>query len=128
MGIIRRSWKARTRVFRQEVLVLYFAIRDPRTPLYARLPAVFSLIYLLSPIDIIPDFIPVLGYLDDLIIVPLLLHISFRLLPAPVREDCTLKAISHGRKLRIAFIIIFLILAALLAGIFFLISRQISRL
>jgi len=67
---------------RQEVFVLYYAIRDDRTPLYSKLPAFFSLVYLLSPIDLIPDFIPLFGYLDDLIIVPLLFHISFRLLPA----------------------------------------------
>jgi uncharacterized membrane protein YkvA (DUF1232 family) len=127
MGIIRRSWNARARLFRQEVLVLYFAVRDSRTPFYAKLPAVLSLLYLLSPIDLIPDFIPVLGYLDDLVVVPLLLHIAFRLLPAGVKESSMLKAISHARQLRIAFFIIALLLISLLAGIFFLIQHLLSQ-
>jgi len=128
MGIVRRTWNSRARFFRQEVFVLYYAIRDERTPLYAKLPAFLSLIYLLSPIDLIPDFIPLFGYLDDLIIVPLLFHISFRLLPAVVREDSTLKAISHARKLRIALFILVLLLIAALTAIFFLFAHLISRL
>jgi len=127
MGIVRRSWNSRARLFRQEVFVLYFAIRDDRTPLLAKLPAIFSLIYLISPVDLIPDFIPFIGYLDDLIIVPLLFHLSFRLLPASVRESSTLKAIAHARRLRLALLIIVLVLLASLAGIFFLITHQISR-
>jgi uncharacterized membrane protein YkvA (DUF1232 family) len=128
MGIVRRSWRSRTRVFREEVFVLYFAIRDSRTPLYAKLPAFFSLLYLLSPFDLIPDFIPFFGYLDDLVIVPLLLHLSFRLLPAQVRETSRLKALSHARKLRIALVIILLLLVLMLVGIFFLGAALFHRL
>jgi uncharacterized membrane protein YkvA (DUF1232 family) len=120
MAVARRSRISRFRLFREEVFALYFAIGDSRTPFYAKLPALFSLIYLLSPIDLIPDFIPLFGYLDDLVIVPLLLHISFRLLPAPVRETSLLKAASHARKLRIALFILVLLLLLALTGLFFL--------
>ncbi|HWK07485.1 MAG TPA: YkvA family protein [Puia sp.] len=104
--------------FKQEVILLYFGCRDPRTPWYARLPAIFSLIYLISPLDLIPDFIPFAGYVDDLIIVPILLHISFRLLPPDVRETSRLKAIRYARRVRIVFAIGVVLLVLLLAGIF----------
>jgi uncharacterized membrane protein YkvA (DUF1232 family) len=114
---MRRLWR-RLYGFQQEVLVLYFALRDSRTPWYAKWPAFFSLIYLVSPIDLIPDFIPFVGYLDDLVMVPLLLHISFRLLPAQVREESLLKAASHAKKLRVLFISFLLLIILLLTGIF----------
>jgi len=100
-------------------MLLYFGCRDRRTPLYARLPAIFSLIYLISPLDLIPDFIPFAGYLDDLVIVPLLLHLSFRLLPAEVRESSRLKMIRHAGRVRIALVILGVLVVLLLAGIFF---------
>ena len=104
--------------FKQEIILLYFGCRDPRTPLYARLPAIFSLIYLISPIDLIPDFIPFAGYLDDLIIVPLLLHFSFRMLPADVREASRLKSIRYAGRVRMVLAIGVILLILLLAGIF----------
>jgi uncharacterized membrane protein YkvA (DUF1232 family) len=106
--------------FKQEIFVLYFAIKDDRTPFLAKFFAFFSLAYLISPIDLIPDFIPVVGYLDDLVIVPLLLHIAFRLLPADVKASCWEKARMHIRKLQIVFIILLILIASFLAGIFFL--------
>ena len=69
---------------KQQTLVAYFAARDPRTPWLVRLLALCIAAYALSPIDLIPDFIPVLGYLDDLIIVPLGLVLVLRLVPAEV--------------------------------------------
>ena len=117
---VTKSFAKRARVFKQRILVLYFGLKDARTPFYARVPAVFSLLYLLSPIDIIPDFIPVAGYIDDLIIVPLLLNLSIRLLPRQVREDCQLKAIKETRKFRIVFVILLIIILLLLVGAFFL--------
>ena len=100
-------------------MLLYFGCRDERTPLYARLPAIISLIYLISPIDLIPDFIPFAGYVDDLIIVPLLLHLSFRLLPAEVKEASRLKVIRYAGRVRLALGILVVLVLLLLAGIFF---------
>jgi uncharacterized membrane protein YkvA (DUF1232 family) len=67
----RRTWVARLRALKREALVVYFAARDPRLPWHVRMLAMAIAAYALSPIDLIPDFIPVLGLLDDLVLVPL---------------------------------------------------------
>lgn len=72
------------RRIKRDVIAVYFAARDPDTPLAVRILALAVAAYALSPIDLIPDFIPILGYLDDLLIVPLGLLIVVRLLPAHV--------------------------------------------
>ena len=72
---------------KRDVHALYLASRDPRVPWYAKLLAVAVAGYALSPIDLIPDFIPVLGYLDDLIIVPLGMLLVIRLIPPEVMVD-----------------------------------------
>ena len=77
-----RKW---AKELKRQTLVVYFAARDPRTPWPARLLALGIAAYALSPIDLIPDFIPVVGYLDDLLIVPLGLMLVLRLLPTEVR-------------------------------------------
>ncbi|HTI10481.1 MAG TPA: YkvA family protein [Puia sp.] len=114
-----RARRIRGTPFKQEIMQLYFGCRDERTPLYARLPALFSLIYLISPFDLIPDFIPFAGYLDDLVIVPLLLHISFRLLPAEVKEASRLKAMRYASRVRIALGILVVLVLLLMVGVFF---------
>lgn len=113
--------KKRSRWFRQEVLALYFAVRDKRTPLRVKILVFLALLYLLDPIDLIPDVIPVVGYLDDLLIVPLLFHLAFRWLPAPVREDCLFRAWQHARWLRwigwfLGLLLIGMLVAAFLLG------------
>lgn len=67
---------------------LYLASREPQVPGLARLLIVVALAYALSPVDLIPDFIPLLGYLDDLILVPILLWLAIRMVPAPVWDRC----------------------------------------
>ncbi len=84
--------RTRARALKTETLALYYAMRDPRTPWYARAVALLTLAYALSPIDLIPDFIPVLGYLDDLLIVPLGIVIALKLIPAQVMQECRIKA------------------------------------
>ena len=71
--------KAQARQLKQHTLTVYYAARDPRTPAYVRVLALLVAAYALSPIDLIPDFIPVIGYLDDLLIVPLGLALVVRL-------------------------------------------------
>ena len=77
---------------KQQTLVVYFAARDPRTPWLVRVFALFIAAYALSPIDLIPDFIPILGYLDDLLIVPLGLMLVLRRVPHEVMLDAREKA------------------------------------
>jgi uncharacterized membrane protein YkvA (DUF1232 family) len=81
------SLKAQAKQLKQHTLTVYFAARDPRTPLLVRALAVFVAAYALSPIDLIPDFIPVIGYLDDLLLVPLGLALVVRLTPPEVLES-----------------------------------------
>jgi uncharacterized membrane protein YkvA (DUF1232 family) len=79
--------KAWAHKFRRDGHAIYLAARDPRTPWYAKGLAAAIAAYVLSPIDLIPDFIPVLGYLDDLIIVPLGLWVVIKLIPAELMAE-----------------------------------------
>jgi uncharacterized membrane protein YkvA (DUF1232 family) len=71
----------RARLLKRDTLALSFAVRDPRVPWYARVLAIAVVAYALSPIDLIPDFVPILGYLDDLILVPLGIVLVLRMVP-----------------------------------------------
>jgi uncharacterized membrane protein YkvA (DUF1232 family) len=75
------------RALKRDVLALYLAARDPRVPWYAKFVAACVAAYALSPIDLIPDFIPVLGYLDDIILVPLGIALAIRLIPPTLLEE-----------------------------------------
>ena len=79
----------------RETYALYFAIRDPRVPWYVKLLAGMVVAHTFSPIDLIPDFIPVLGYLDDLIITPLGLALALKLIPPEVLAEARLQAETH---------------------------------
>jgi uncharacterized membrane protein YkvA (DUF1232 family) len=85
-----RKWAA---ALRRDVAALILAVRDPRTPPAARIVAALVVAYALSPIDLIPDFVPVLGYLDDLIIVPLGLALVLRLIPAALMAEYRANAV-----------------------------------
>ncbi len=79
----------------RDILALYLAVRDPRVPWYVKALAAATAAYALSPIDLIPDFIPVLGYLDDAIILPAAIALTVRLIPgdvmAELREEAAVK-------------------------------------
>lgn len=77
---------------KKETFALYFAYQDPRVPWYAKILVVFVIAHTFSPIDLIPDFIPVLGYLDDLIITPLGLALALRMIPPEVMAEAREKA------------------------------------
>ena len=89
---IVRVVKEKARELRLQSYALFLACRDPRTPWYAKAIAAAVAAYAFSPIDLIPDFIPVLGYLDDLVIVPLGIALAIRLIPREVLEDCRREA------------------------------------
>ena len=103
--------KDKARALKRETTALWFALRDPRTPWPARVVGALVVAYALSPIDLIPDFIPVLGLLDDLILLPLGIALCIRLIPADVFEDARRRAIDAERQPanRIAAVMIVLI-------------------
>ncbi|WP_119156191.1 YkvA family protein [Caldimonas tepidiphila] len=84
-----RAWARR---IKRDAVTLWFAGRHPRTPWHAKLLGLFVVAYALSPIDLIPDFIPVLGYLDDVLLLPALIWLTVRLLPADVLAECRVQA------------------------------------
>ena len=75
------------RTLKRDTVALYLAARDPRVPWYAKIVAACVAAYALSPIDLIPDFIPVIGYLDDIILVPLGIALAIRLIPPALLEE-----------------------------------------
>ena len=84
-----RAWAQR---IKRDGLTLWFACKSPETPWYAKALGGFVVAYALSPIDLIPDFIPVLGYLDDVVLLPLLIWVAVKLIPVGVLEECRVKA------------------------------------
>jgi uncharacterized membrane protein YkvA (DUF1232 family) len=88
--------RQRARALKRDTFTLYFAARDPRTPWYARALTLLVVAYALSPIDLIPDFIPVLGYLDDLVLVPAGLALAVRLVPHDVLAECRAQALARS--------------------------------
>ena len=85
-------WKERVKALKKETFTLYLACRHPRVPWYAKALALLVVGYALSPIDLIPDFIPVLGYLDDLVLIPLGIMLVIRMIPAEVLAECRQKS------------------------------------
>jgi uncharacterized membrane protein YkvA (DUF1232 family) len=86
------GWRRRARAIKQDAHALFLACREPRTPWYARLLAAAVVAYAFSPIDLIPDFVPVLGYLDDLLLLPLGVWLVVQMIPADVLADCRERA------------------------------------
>ena len=116
------SAKQWARSIKRDVLALWIAARDPRTPIAAKLVAGAVAAYALSPIDLIPDFIPVLGYLDDLLIVPCGILLAIRMIPVPLMQEFRQLAAQQERRPAsraglIAIVIIWLAIAAASAWI-----------
>lgn len=84
-----KAWASRLKA---DVLALWFCYRHPETPLIAKVIAAAVVAYAFSPIDLIPDFIPVVGYLDDALLVPFGVWLAIRLVPAPVMAECRIQA------------------------------------
>ena len=114
------KWRQWARQLKIEVYALYLAYRDPRVPWYARVFAMCVVGYFFSPIDLIPDPIPILGYLDDLILVPLGVVLALKMIPADVMAECRAQAqdvMAQGKPVNRAaaavIVVIWLLLAAL---------------
>ena len=93
-GAKQMNLKERAGKLKTDLPALFLALKDHETPALAKVFAGITMAYALSPIDLIPDFIPVLGYLDDVILLPVLIEITVKLIPTPVLERC--RAQSEG--------------------------------
>ena len=92
---MRSRWQTWVAQLKHDTYALYLASRDPRVPWPAKIIVLLVVAYLLSPIDLIPDFIPVLGYLDDIVLVPLGIALAIRCIPADIWADCRERAADH---------------------------------
>jgi uncharacterized membrane protein YkvA (DUF1232 family) len=117
---ILKSLKARAKNLKKEIIAVYYAYQSPKVSLLPKIFILAALGYALSPIDLIPDFIPVLGYLDDLIIIPALIHLSIRFIPAEIMAEAREKAKNQPLQLKknwgcaLLFIFIWLVLLAVI--------------
>jgi len=120
------GWKRRARDLKREVRALYLACRDPRVPWYAKALAAGVVAYALSPIDLIPDFIPVLGYLDELVLLPLGVMAVRAMIPGEVLAECRERAArleGEPRNWTAAAVIVAVWLCLAAAGAYWLASR-----
>lgn len=115
----QRFW-AKAREIKQQVYILYLALRHPDTPLYAKIALALVVAYALSPIDFIPDFIPVLGNVDDILLIPAGVALALRLVPKQVLAECRVQAAAQPpltkpqvRAGAVLIILLWLLLAAL---------------
>ncbi len=90
-------WRKAARDLKRTITALYFAVLDAKTPWYAKAFAILVIAYALSPIDLIPDFIPVLGYVDDLILLPIGIWFAIRLIPPQIMVEARQRATDRPR-------------------------------
>lgn len=117
----------RARQLKTDVPAVFLALKRKETPWYAKAVAALIMVYALSPVDLIPDFIPVLGYLDDLIVLPALIVLFVRLIPSGVMDECRAEAAAQfdGKKPKRWYYAIPFVLVWLL--VLFFIGRAIYR-
>jgi uncharacterized membrane protein YkvA (DUF1232 family) len=121
--------RERARLLKNEVIALGLVARDPRTPRLAKLVVLAVIAYALSPIDLIPDFVPVLGYLDELVLLPLAIRFALRLIPEHVLADARQRA-PHAlrRGTRIALVAAAVIVLVWLLVIWFVVRATVALL
>jgi uncharacterized membrane protein YkvA (DUF1232 family) len=123
--------RTRARALKREAYAVYLAARDPRTPWYAKALIFFVVAHTFSPIDLIPDFIPVLGYLDDLIITPGGLWLAVRLIPPEVMSEARVAAATHsadrraGRVGAVLIVLVWILAAAAIVYFFLHFTKRI---
>jgi len=115
--------KVKARILKKEIVAIYYAYQHPKTNLLPKIIILFTLGYALSPIDLIPDFIPVLGYLDDLIILPALITLSIKLISKDVLEESRLKAEKEPLQLKKNWIFALLFIIMWLLIILFIVLK-----
>lgn len=125
--MILKNLKQKIALLKQECIVIYFALKDIRTPFPAKIFAAVTVAYLLSPMDLVPDFIPVLGLLDDLILVPLLISLTLKLIPKAVLDDVRAMVNKDGRLRQQWYFAlpVVLIYAAILSVLYFKVLKRV---
>ena len=121
------SLKQKAKQLKSEIYCLYLAYRDPRVAWYAKAFLLVIVAYALSPIDLIPDFIPVLGHVDDLIIVPVGIFLAMKMIPKEVLEECREKAKYEPIASKAKWVAMFVIISAWLL-VLYLLGRLIWQL
>lgn len=89
---MKTDWKARAKRLKRDIPAVFLALKRSETPIMAKVLAAVTVAYALSPVDLIPDFIPVLGYLDDLLLLPGLIAMAVKLIPSEVLEQCRVES------------------------------------
>ncbi len=113
--------RLRAKALKKELTAIFYAYQNPKVPPLPKIIIAFTLCYALSPIDLIPDFIPILGYLDDLILLPALIALALKLIPKEIMEESRRRAESEPLELKknwgfaIAFILIWIVLLTAIA-------------
>lgn len=118
--MLKFAWKEWASSIKNNIVALYLASSNPAVSIFPRILIVIIVAYALSPIDLIPDFIPVIGYLDDLVILPLGIWLVIRLIPVEVWKQCLNKARTQSQALpqnRVAAIVIVIIWIVAMAGL-----------
>jgi len=111
--------KAKASALKRDVYALYLAERDPRTPWYAKVFVACVIAYALSPIDLIPDPLPFIGYLDDLILLPMGIYLAMKMIPEPILAECRERAAFNGEQLPKNWLAGTIILALWIGGLYF---------
>lgn len=105
------QWKQKSNQLKTELKALYLAYKHPNTPWYARVCMAVVLGYALSPIDLIPDFIPICGYLDELVIVPAGIYLTLKMIPKPIMLECREKALTVQLSTKAKWVMVGIIVA-----------------
>jgi uncharacterized membrane protein YkvA (DUF1232 family) len=111
-----KGWRQRARRLKTELFALYLAARHPHTPWYARLVVAGFVAYAVTPADLFPDAIPVLGFVDDLIFVPVAVALAIRFVPSPVLAECRARAQERAAVQSTPWLLIVAVWAALAAA------------
>lgn len=90
--VLKTGLQQRAKKLKEDIPVVFLAFQNKSTPWYAKAVLWITLIYALSPIDLIPDFIPVLGYIDDVILLPALIALAIKMIPISVMEECRIES------------------------------------
>ena len=116
------SWRERIKKLNLDVFALYLAFRDKRCPWYARVWIGLIIGYALSPIDLIPDFIPILGQLDDLIIIPVGIAVALKMIPESVMDECRQKAVNQPMSSKTKYLVAGIIISIYVLAIYIIVK------